>query len=370
MALLGLGRTHMEAGHSIEAAAALESLIERYPDDPGGYSYLAMSRKFKSGDAVTPQLQALADKANDEEAGTIALNFALGKIYDDCKQWDAAFTHYARGNRLRNAKYDYQPAQLEAKYDALMSVFSREFIEAHRDLGVESRLPVFIIGMPRSGTTLTEQIISSHPQVNGAGEVIFWGHAWEAVPYMLGTDQPYPECMALMSPDQAREIAGKYTELLRKIAGPGTNPLHITDKLPHNFVHAGLIALLFPNARIIHCKRDVMDNCLSIFFQNFSGAHPYAYDLANLGYQHRQYQRLMAHWHEVLPGRILDLQYEDLIADSETWSRKLIEHVGLEWDDACLAPHKLERMVKTSVQRWKHYEQHLGPLKQALGYKD
>ncbi len=382
MALLGLGRTHMEAGHSIKAADALGMLIERYPDDPGGYFYLASSRKFKSDDPLIPQLQALADKTGDEEDAAIALNFALGKIYDDCKQWDAAFTHYALGNRLRNAKYDYQPAKREAKYDALMSVFSREFIETHRDLGVESELPVIIVGMPRSGTTLTEQIISSHPQVIGAGEVIFWVHAGAAVPYMLGTDQPYPDCMALMTPDKARKIAGKYTELLRKIAGPDTNSLRITDKMPHNFVQLGLIALLFPNAPIIHCKRDAMDNCLSIFFQNFGGEHTYAYDLTNLGHQHRQYQRLMAHWHEILPGRIFDINYEDTIADPEYWSRKLIKHVGLEWDEACVAPHKQERTVKTashwqvrqpiyktSVQRWKNYEKHLDPLKEALGYK-
>jgi tetratricopeptide (TPR) repeat protein len=380
MALLGLGRSHMEAGHSGTAVAALESLIERYPDDASGYYYLAASRKFKPNDPVIPQLQALADKAGEEEGAAIALNFALGKIYDDCKQWDAAFTHYARGNSLRNAQYDYQPAQQEAEYDVLMSVFSRVFIEAHRNLGVQSALPVLIVGMPRSGTTLTEQIISTHPQAIGAGEVVFWGHAPEAVPYTLGTDLAYPQCMALMTPDQARGIATKYTELLHKIAGPGTDPLRITDKMPHNFVRLGLIALLFPNAPIIHCKRDALDNCLSIFFQNFDGDHPYAYELANIGHHYKQYERLMAHWHTVLPGRIFDISYEDTIADPEYWSRKLVEHVGLQWDDACLAPHKLERTVKTashwqvrqpiystSVARWKNYEQHLGPLKAALG---
>lgn len=183
-----------------------------------------------------------------------------------------------------------------------------------------------------------------------------------------------------MQREHAEEIAEKYTTLLHKIAGPGTSPLRITDKMPHNFVQLGLIALLFPNARIIHCKRDAMDNCLSIFFQNFGGEHPYAYDLRNLGHHHRQYERLMAHWHNVLPGRILDINYEDTIADPEIWSRKLIEHVGLKWDDACLAPHKLERTVKTashwqvrqpiyktSVARWKHYEQYLGPLQESLG---
>ncbi len=381
MALLGLGRSHMEAGNSDQAAAVLESLVERYSDFSAGYFYLASSRKFKPDDPIISPLQALADQTGDEKAAAIGLNFALGKIYDDCKLWDKAFCHYARGNRLRNAKCDYQPDDVEAKYDLLMSVFSQEFIASHQALGTDSKLPVLIVGMPRSGTTLTEQIVSSHPQVIGAGEVAYWTRASEAVPYAMHTDQSFPECMPSMTPDQANEIAGKYTELLRKIAGPDTDPLRITDKMPHNFMYLGLIALLFPNASIIHCKRDAMDNCLSIFFQNFGGEHAYAYDLANLGHHHRQYERLMAHWHRALPGRILDINYEDTIADPEFWSRKLISHVGLEWDDACLAPHKLERTVKTashwqvrqpiyktSVQRWKNYEQYLGPLKEALGY--
>jgi tetratricopeptide (TPR) repeat protein len=382
MALLGLGRSYMESGRSGEAAATLESLIERYPDDSSGYFYLASSRKFQPDDPLIAKLQSLADSTGDEKPAAIGLNFALGKIYDDCRQWDAAFAYYARGNRLRNAKYDYQPSQQEAQYDAMMSAFSRDFIEGHRDCGVESALPMIIVGMPRSGTTLTEQIISSHPQAIGAGEVVFWGRANETVPYTLGTRQHYPQCMTLMTPDQGHEIAGRYTELLRKIAGPGTDPLRITDKMPHNFVHLGLIALLFPNAPIIHCKRNAMDNCLSIFFQNFGADHAYAYELSNLGHHYRQYERLMLHWHEVLPGRIFDINYEDTIADPEFWSRKVIEHAGLDWDDACLAPHKLERSVKTashwqvrqpiyksSVQRWKNYEKHLGPLKEALGYQ-
>lgn len=382
-ARLGRGRAHMEAGQSAAAAETLEALVAEYPEDASGYFYLAGSRKFSADDALIAPLQDFADQTPDDAPAAIALNFALGKIYNDCKQWDDAWRHYACGNRLRNAKYDYKPAEQAAKYDALISVFTREFMETHRHLGVPNQLPVIIVGMPRSATTLTEQIISSHPQVIGAGEVIFWGRAYKAVPHRLNTRQPYPECMPIMTPEQAQDIAEQYASQLRKIAGPDTASARITDKMPHNFVHLGLIALLFPNAPIIHCKRDAMDNCLSIFFQNFGGDHPYAYDLANLGHHHREYERLMAHWHEVLPGRIMDINYEDTIADPEYWSRKLIEHVGLEWDDACLAPHKQERTVKTashwqvrqpiyktSVARWKHYEKHLAPLKEALGYQD
>lgn len=378
-ARLGLGRAHMLAGHTTEAVNILEDLVKDYPDQSAAYANLAASRKFSSEDTLIGKLQELADQTSDDAPSSIPLSFALGKIFDDCKDWDNAWKYYERGNRLRNASYDYQSEKQEAKYDALISLFTQEFIEEHRYLGIQDSLPIFIIGMPRSGTTLTEQIISSHPQVIGAGEVDFWHRAEHNVPHALKTRTPYPECMDLMQTEHARLIAGRYAVLLRKIAGPGTDPIRITDKMPHNFVQLGLIALLFPNAPIIHCKRDAMDNCLSIFFQSFAGEHPYAYNLNNLGHHYRQYERLMAHWHDVLPGRILDIQYEETIADPEYWSRKLIEHVGLEWDDACLAPHKLERTVKTashwqvrqpiyktSVARWKHYESHLKPLKEAL----
>jgi tetratricopeptide (TPR) repeat protein len=380
-AKLGLGRAHMLAGHSANATLTFENLVQEYPDKASAFFNLAASRKFTTGDALIEPLQKLAERTSDDEQAAIPLSFALGKIFDDCKDWNSAWKYYERGNRLRNLSYNYQPLQQEARYDALMSVFSREFIEEHRHLGVSDALPVIIVGMPRSGTTLTEQIISSHPQVIGAGEVSFWISAEEALPYALKTREPYPGCMRLITQEHMREIAHRYTTLLRKIAGPDINPARITDKMPHNFVQLGLIALLFPNAPIIHCKRNAMDNCLSIFFQNFGGDHPYAYDLSKLGHHHREYERLMAHWHAVLPGRIMDICYEDTIADPEYWSRKLIEHVRLDWDVACLAPHKLERTVKTashwqvrqpiyntSVQRWKNYEKHLGPLKQSLGY--
>lgn len=381
MAKLGIGRSHMEAGHTEAAVSSLEAYINEFPESSQGYFYLAASRKFKSDDKLIPQIEALIEKNQGDESAAISLNFALGKIYDDCKLWDQAFSHYARGNSLRNKQYDYNYQKEVSRNNRTMQVFTRDFIEKNKSLGTDSEVPVFIVGMPRSGTTLTEQIISSHPQVMGAGEVVFWGRAPDAIPYTLGTISEYPECVTEMSAPKAKGIADKYLELTRKVVGPDTQSLRITDKMPHNFVHLGLIALLFPKARIIHCKRDAMDNCLSIFFQNFGGVHPYAYDLSNLGHHYLEYQRLMAHWHEVLPGRIFDLNYESVISAPEHWSRKLIEYVGLEWDDACLSPHRLERTVKTashwqvrqpiyktSVHRWKNYELYLGPLKEVLGF--
>lgn len=382
-ALLGIGRSHMEAGQSSEAASAFESLISNHPESASGFYYLAVSRKFTSDDPVIRRLQSLADKAPVEKPSAVSLNFALGKAFDDCKQWESAWQHYALANRLHSSKVKYDPKAEEAKFESLMAVFNSTLMRDRTEFGSDSALPVVIIGMPRSGTTLTEQIISSHPDVAAAGEVVFWDAARQAVPFALGTKDPYPQCVVNLRENHAREISENYIRLLNQIAGPNEAPIHVTDKMPHNFLYLGLIALLFPKAKIIHCQRDAMDNCLSIFFQNFSGDHPYAYDLENIGHHYKQYERLMGHWHQVLPGRILDIKYEDTIADPEYWSRKLIEHIGLDWDDACLAPHKQERIVKTashwqvrqpiyktSLQRWKNYEKHLGPLKVALGYMD
>lgn len=381
VAMRGLGRSKMADGRITEAAALFEHAVQQFPTEADAYYFLADSKKFKLGDPIIQQLEELsAGTAIGDDKAAISINFALGKIYDDCKQWDAAFERYANANKILNKEYDYQRAVEEAKYAELATFFNQEFFEKYSNFGVESNLPILIIGMPRSGTTLTEQIISSHPKVKGAGEVVFWGYAPQAIPHALNTELKYPECILQLTAEKAHEIAQKYEQLLYEIAGREIIPTHITDKLPHNFIHLGLIALLFPKAPIIHCKRDPMDNCLSIFFQNFAGIHSYAYDLSNIGHHYKQYERLMAHWHSVLPGRIFDINYEDMITDPECWSRKLIEHVGLEWSNSCLAPHKLERTVrtashwqvrqpiyKTSLKRWRNYEKHLGPLKDALG---
>lgn len=381
MALLGLGRSHLEDGRAEKAIQYYSETLERFPDRYDAYYYLASARKYKADDPLIPVMKSLADQMTDEHEATIGLSFALGKVLDDSKQWDDAFHYYARANRLKNQQYDYQPDADITRVDRDIATFNLETLATLQKLGSTSEMPVFIVGMPRSGTTLTEQIVSSHPQVIGAGEVVFWNEAPASIPHLIGDNNAeYPDCVKHLQQEHADVITSEYLKLLNKITGAGEGITRITDKMPHNFLYLGLIASLFPKARIVHCKRDAMDNCLSIFFQSFGGLHPYAYDLENLGHHHRQYQRLMAHWHAVLPDRILDLNYEDVIADPEYWSRKLIEHVGLPWDDACLAPHKMERNVKTaslwqvrqpiyktSVQRWKHYEAHLGPLKKALG---
>jgi tetratricopeptide (TPR) repeat protein len=379
--LLGLCLVQQELGNSAKAIELCDEIVAIDINIPDGYLLKSRMKKSKSDDGLAEQLLNFTTKdsveINDETKCHV--HFALGKIYDDQNNYAKAFNHYSIGNFLKNKTLNYNIESDKNKFSKLIEVFDNQLFNDFKHLGVESNLPIVIVGMPRSGTTLTEQIISSHPNVIGAGEVFFWGKAPTAMPLRLSTETPYPECVREINSEQAKDIASMYESSLKMIVGSDTNPKHITDKMPHNFLRLGLIALLFPNVKIIHTKRNPIDTCLSIFFQNFNTVHDYAADLGNLGFHYKQYERIMQHWHKVLPGRILDINYEDTIADPEFWSRKLIDHIGLEWDDACLAPHKLERTVKTashwqvrqpiyktSVQRWKNYEEFLLPLIEAL----
>jgi tetratricopeptide (TPR) repeat protein len=378
--LIGLERTYQETGKLDDAVKLCDEIIAIDGSLPTGYVLKSRIKKSKSGDGLAEDLLKFTINEALDNKTKISLDFALGKIFDDQNNYAEAFKYYAAGNALRNDELNYSAEADEARFSQLIEIFNADFIKEHQYLGVASDMPIVIVGMPRSATTLTEQIISSHPMVQAAGEVIFWGRAKTAMPLRLNTETPFPECVKEMLPEHAKDIASMYESTLTKIVGTSTNGIkHITDKMPHNFLNVGLIALLFPNVKIIHTKRDPMDTCLSIFFQSFNDSHPYAFDLSNLGFHYRQYERIMRHWHEVLPGRILDINYSDTIADPEYWSRQLIAHVGLEWDDACLTPHKLERSVKTashwqvrqpiyktSVERWRNYEAFLDPLKQAL----
>lgn len=377
--LIGIEQVYQETGKLDDAINLCDKIIAIDPQSPSGYLLKSRVKKSKPNDSLAEHLLQFVENTDLGNDIKVGINFALGKIFDDQNNYQQAFKYYAAGNSLRNESINYSAETDTERFSKLIEVFNADFFKKHQYLGNSSNIPVFIVGMPRSATTLTEQIISSHHDVIAAGEVIFWGKAPTAMPLRLNTETPYPECMSEMTTEQAQDIASLYELTLHKITGPHNTAQHITDKMPHNFVNLGLIALLFPNAKIIHTKRDPIDTCLSIFFQNFSKSHPYSFDLTNLGQHYRQYERIMQHWHSVLPGRIMDINYADTIADPEFWSRKLIAHIGLVWDDACLTPHKLERSVKTashwqvrqpiyktSVARWKNYEEFLAPLIRAL----
>ena len=266
-------------------------------------------------------------------------------------------------------------------FDRIEAVFTRELIAAKSGGGDESPMPIFVLGMPRSGTTLIEQIIASHPLVHGAGEL---GELNEVVLTVRGPDGntiPYPEFVLALDAAALKQIGARYVASVRKLMPEGTQARYLTDKMPSNYYFAGLIHLALPNAVIIHCVRDPVDTCVSCYSKLFSGAQIHTYDLAELGRYYRRYERLMAHWRRVLPkGRILDVRYEDVVADLEGQARRILAYCALPWDDRCLAFHRTERPVRTAsatqvrrpiyntaVGRWRAYADDLGPLLAALG---
>ena len=339
------------------------------------YLGLVTTKKYNEDDLA--KIQAVLEESELKPSMLAPLYFSLGTIFDNRGEYEKAFRHFQKGNQLHRSTYEYDVNGFARDVSRLIELFDEDFIRRNRARGMDTDLPVFIVGMPRSGTTLIEQIIASHPAVHGAGELDFIGQLAFDLARRHGSGGMSVDESILPEDAEIGQLADEYLTRIRKIDGKA---LRITDKMPGNFMYLGLIAVLFPKARIIHCRRHPLDTCLSIYFQHFSGVLPYAYDLAELGSYYHQYRRMMAHWQRVLPGQILDMPYEELIRDLEANSRKLISHIHLPWDDRCLRFYDTDRAVKTasqwqvrqklyvdSVGRWRHYEPCLQPLIEALG---
>jgi tetratricopeptide (TPR) repeat protein len=332
-------------------------------------------RKGKGAEAVARIEEVLADPGTLRPRQAESLHFQAGRILDRLERWDEAFAHYSAGNRLRPSASDVDA--FGAQVDRIIATFSAEALARLPRARHGSDVPVFIVGMPRSGTTLTEQILAAHPQVHGAGELPTLQRVVELAPAMTGKAAPWPECAARLGQGGVDTLAGRY---LAEVTPLAPEALRITDKMPQNFLSLGLVALLFPAARVLHCTRDPRDNCLSCYFQAFNDGHAYASDLTTVGAYYRHYRRLMDHWETVLGPSMTAVPYEEMVADQEGTSRRLVDFVGLEWDEACLRFFESDRLAHTasydqvrrpiykgSVGRWRHYARHLGPLFDALG---
>ena len=263
------------------------------------------------------------------------------------------------------------------RIDETISAFDADLFWRTRCFGDADPQPIFVFGMPRSGTSLVEQILSSHSGVHGAGEILAMPNCTRRLVAEIGPDTNYPSAVSRISAQLARHLATSY---LNELRGTRFDAERITDKLPGNYAHLGLIAIILPEARLIHCRRNPLDVCLSNYMQHFGEGHGYTYDLTELGLVYRQYDRVMQHWRDVLPVQIHEVTYENLIVDQERHSRELIAFCGLEWEPACLDFFANDRAVATasqwqvrqpiyrsSVERWRQYEAHLGELMEALG---
>jgi tetratricopeptide (TPR) repeat protein len=369
IALRALGRLD-------EAIVAYEKVIASAPRNGGAYFNLAFSRRFTETDPYFATMKELArSMAPDSVEDQIGIHFALGKAFSDLGDHQQSFRHFLQGNSLNRQQIDYKEAKTLNVFETIRATFNAELIRDKQGLGDPSTLPVFIIGMPRSGTSLVEQILASHPKVFGAGELREFS---KFTANITGRNfDEFPEGIATMSGAHLRELGAKYVHSLRSLAPVAER---VTDKMPMNFFYAGLIRLALPNARIIHTRRDPRDVALSCFSIKFTRGNYHAYDLAELGRYIRAYQTLMEHWRKVLPaGAMLEVDYEQIVGDLEGHARRIISYCGLEWDDACLSFHKSKRPVLTasvlqvrqpiytsSVGRWRVLEDQLKPLLEAL----
>jgi hypothetical protein len=374
-----MGNVLKELGQLQQAQEAYLEAIRLDPNIAGVYVNLADSKKFAPGDPHLAAMEAMAAKADGlSKTDRMQLDFALGNAYGDLKDYGRSFTHLLAGNASKRSTISYDEASNFALFDRIEAVFTGELIAQKSGGGDPSRMPIFVLGMPRSGTTLIEQIIASHPMVRGAGELQTFNDVVLTVRGPDGNTIPYPNFVPALDASALRQIGAGYVAAVRDLAPSGER---VTDKMPSNYYFAGLIHLALPNAKIIHSARDPVDTCISCYSKLFTAEQNHSYDLAELGRYYKRYERLMQHWHRVLPaGSILDVRYEDVVANLKKQARRIIEHCGLPWDERCLSFHETDRPVRTAsatqvrqpiyqsaVGRWRSYQEHLGPLLGVLG---
>ena len=374
-AFCNLGVIFNELGNKEEAIVNYRKALSVKPDYARAFKGLSLLVKYTDIDVDIYALEELFNKRGTPEADRKDLGFALGNYYENLKEYDKAFTFYFEANRLKRKAYQYS---VQKEYDffvRIKQVFSPEFFATHETSGNQNKTPIFIVGMPRSGTSLVEQILASHPLVFGAGELGILVNLTNR--FCTGKEiAQFPECMLEINKDALERMGKGYLAEIREFSEDAE---YITDKMPNNFLRVGLIKTILPNAKVIHCVRNPMDTCLSIFKMDFTSPHGYAYDMVELGQYYNLYRNLMAHWEKVMPGFMNTIIYEDLVADQQRQTQSLLDFCGLPWDEACLAFYKTERRVSTaslaqirqpiykdSVELWKRYERQLEPLMEII----
>jgi tetratricopeptide (TPR) repeat protein len=366
-AVVLLAELNSDKGQFADAEALYQRAHAIEPDSPDAWAGLAGLRRMTAGDAGWLKEAQRIVQGPQAPRRELHLRYAMGKYFDDVGEYAQAFENYRRANELsRMGRPAYDREQTAAGIGRLLEAHDEGWVHRAWPAVEGSERAVFIVGMPRSGTTLAEQILASQTAVFGAGELPFWNGA--APRYAAARAAGEDESAVLSS------LAEEYLTMLRGLSADASR---VVDKMPGNFLYLGLLRAALPGARIIHLRRNPIDTCLSIYFQNFSAVHSYANDLEDLAHYYGEYVRLMEHWRRILPpGAMLEVTYEELVDDPQTWSRRMLEFSGLPWDASCLEFHRSVRPVSTfskwqarqkihsaSIQRWRHYEPFVQPLR-------
>jgi tetratricopeptide (TPR) repeat protein len=372
-ALMGLGHVLKAVGRYDESVASYTECIRQSPESGETYWSLANLKTYRFDDAAVAEMERRIAGSDLSASSEVHFLFALGKAHEDRGDFDRAWHYYRSGNTKQRALVSYDPVQTETMNDRLVRVFSAEFLQSRRGTGLADPGPIFILGLPRSGSTLLEQVLASHSQVEGTSELPYVGRVATWLNRNRADGINYPEAVHELAPENFASLGRdylNYAQMHRRSGAP-----RFIDKMPNNFPSIGFLALILPQAKIIDARRHPLDTCLSCYRQLFAKGQAFTYDLTEIGEYWLQYQRMMDHWHEVLPGRVLTVQYEEVVADFETQARRLLEFCGLPWEDACLRFYESDRPVRTpsseqvrqpiydrSVGHWRNYETHLDEL--------
>jgi tetratricopeptide (TPR) repeat protein len=375
-AWIGLGNSLKTIGRQAEAIAAYREAIRLRPE--GSEAWWSLSNlktfRFDGADVEAMRLRLAAPGLSPE--ARVQFSFALAKALEDSGEHAEAFRHYATGNRTRRAVESYDPVQTEVINERIRQVFDPAFLAANAGAGDPDPAPIFVVGLPRSGSTLIEQILASHSGIDATHELPEVGRLIQGINRGRSDRVAYPEAVRDFAGADFAALGRAYLDATRQYRGRAPR---FVDKNPNNFASVGLISLALPNARIINARRHPIDTCLSCYRQLFARGQPFTYDLVELGEYYLEYERMMSHWHAALPGRVLDVRYEDVVADLPAQVRRMLDFCGLSWEDACLNFHETERAIRTAsseqvrrpiyggaVGYWRRYERELAPLIEVL----
>ena len=376
-AKLGIAHVLKTIGRQAEAVEAYRDCIELKPNNGEIYWSMANLKTYRLSDEDIETMVSKLDLDEVDEESKVNFLFALAKAHEDRGDFERAWPYYVDGNAGRRTMEYYDPVQTEATNDELIEVFDQSLFERNEGAGHTDPSPIFVLGLPRSGSTLIEQILASHSMVEGTSELPYLGQVAKSLNRNRADGVNYPQAVSELSAMNFDMLGKDYLRRAQLHRTEGTP--HFVDKMPNNFPSIGLIHLILPNAKIIDARRYPLDSCLSCYRQLFARGQTFTYDLTDIGEYFLQYQRMMDHWHDVLPGRVLTVQYEDMVTDFENQVRRLIDYCDLPWEDACLRFFETDRAVLTassdqvrqpiyteSVDSWRRFEKHLGPLIEVL----
>ena len=372
-ALLGLGHVLKAVGRYDESVASYTECIRQSPESGETYWSLANLKTYRFDDATVAEMERRIAGSGLSASSEVHFLFALGTASEDRGDFDRAWHYYRMGNTKQRALVSYDPVQTETMNDRLVRVFSADFLQSCRGSGLADPAPIFIMGLPRSGSTLLEQILASHSQVEGTSELPYLGRVATWLNRNRADGINYPEAVRELAPANLTSLGRDYLDYAQMHRRSGA--VRFIDKMPNNFPSIGFLSLILPEAKIIDARRHPLDACLSCYRQLFAKGQAFTYDLTEIGEYYLQYQRMMDHWAEVLPGRVLTVQYEEVVSDFEAQARRLVEFCGLPWEDACLRFYESDRPVRTpsseqvrqpiydrSVGHWRNYEARLDEL--------